>query len=103
MEKEENIDEQYMVENDDKQSMVEKDEVTNEDDIECAHCDLKIETCEEYTDANRSNKCEDCNKLLCSPCVKYTELYQKKKFSKQSYILLQPSNILFGTSVCSAP
>ena len=68
----------------DEQSTVESDEFVNEDSIKCAHFDLQIDSCEEYSDANKSTKCEDCYEFLCSPCVQYTEHYQKKQFSKHT-------------------
>ena len=57
-----------------------KSAAETEDVIECAHFDMKMESCVEYTDINESENCEDWNKLLCSSCVQYTELYQQKQF-----------------------
>ena len=55
-------------------------QVLTDDGIECAHWDLQIESCEEYIDVDKSINCGDCTKVLCSPCVQYTELQQKKQF-----------------------
>ena len=59
-------------------------EESKEDVIECAHCDLNIESCIEYADGDESKNCEDCNTFLCSPCLELTELHQKKQFLKHT-------------------